>query len=241
MKTTQTTDSTCSSRRISTDAAEVDDCCAAKQGELAVLAAHSGVRRVLLIVLAINLVMFAAEFTAGLAARSTALMADSVDMLGDALVYMLSLFALARGPRWQAGAALAKGIAIAALGVGVAAEAIAKIVSGVTPITGTMLLFGSIALVANVVCLALLYGHRNRDVNMSSTFECSRNDVIANIGVLLAAGGVRIFDAGWPDIAVGAVIALLFGRSAVRVIGSAWSELRSPLQRRSSSRRGGAK
>lgn len=223
-----TAPSSCGSeRQPMSQATVVDDCCGAKESELTALAAHSDVRRVLLIVLVINLVMFAAEFSAGVAARSTALIADSVDMLGDALVYILSLFALNRGARWRAGAALAKGIAIAGFGLGVAVEAITKLISGVTPIPGTMLLFGTIALVANLICLSLLYRHRNRDVNMSSTFECSRNDVIANVGVLLAAAGVRVFDAGWPDILVGAVIALLFGRSALRIIGSAWSEVRS--------------
>lgn len=205
----------------------VDDCCAAKGDEIAALGAHSDIRRVLLVVLAINLVMFVAELSAGIVARSTSLMADSVDMLGDALVYILSLYALNRGLRWRAGAALAKGATIAVFGVGVAIEVALKLVHGVTPVAHTMLLFGSLALAANLICLALLYRHRNRDVNMSSTFECSRNDVIANVGVLLAAGGVHLFNAGWPDILVGAIIALLFFRSAVHVLREAWPQFRS--------------
>lgn len=206
---------------------EHDDCCSDKQREVAALAMHADVRRVLTIVLAINLVMFFAEVGAGLVARSTALIADSVDMLGDALVYMLSLYALERGLRWRAGAALIKGGVIALFGVSVAVEVIAKLVAGVTPVAGTMVLFGAIALVANLTCLAMLYRFRNRDVNLASTFECSRNDVLANVGVLIAAAGVHAFEAGWPDIAVGAIIAVLFMRSAIRVIGAAYPEWKS--------------
>lgn len=204
-----------------------DDCCSAKESEIGALSAHADIKRVLQIVLVINALMFAAEFTAGVLARSTSLMADSVDMLGDALVYVLSLYALERGLRWRAGAALAKGAIIAAFGIGVFAEVALKLVHGVTPIASTMVLFGFIALGANLSCLALLYRYRNRDVNLSSTFECSRNDVIANTGVLIAAGGVHAFRTGWPDLVVGALIAVLFFRSAIRVLQQAWPQFRS--------------
>ncbi len=204
-----------------------DDCCSAKEDEIAALGAHADVRRVLVIVLVINLVMFFAEFTAGYFARSTALMADSVDMLGDALVYILSLYALERSLRWRAGAALFKGGIIAAFGIWVAIEVALKLSAGVVPTAQTMGIFGFIALAANLTCLALLYRHRNRDVNLSSTFECSRNDVIANTGVIVAAAGVWMFNSGWPDIIVGSVIAILFFRSAIRVISQAWPQYKS--------------
>lgn len=191
------------------------------------MGAHADVKRVLQIVLAINLVMFAVEFSAGLLASSTSLMADSVDMLGDALVYTLSLYALNRGVRWRAGAALTKGAIIAAFGVAVFIEVILKLVHGVTPTASTMLVFGVLALGANLCCLALLYRYRDRDVNLTSTFECSRNDVIANVGVLVAASGVYAFDAGWPDLVVGVLIAALFFRSAIRVLRQAWPQFRS--------------
>lgn len=88
-------------------------------------------------------------------------------------------------------------------------------------------LFGGIALVANLVCLGLLYRYRNRDVNLSGTFECSRNDVIANVGAIIAAAGVAAFDSFWPDVVVGTVIATLFFRSALRVLRSAWPQFRA--------------
>lgn len=204
-----------------------DDCCSAKEQEITALSAHLDVKRVLQVVLAINFVMFIAEFTAGVLASSTALMADSVDMLGDALVYALSLYALHRSMRWRAGAAVAKGAIIAAFGIWVLIEAALKLINGVTPVAGTMFLFGTIALVANLFCLILLYRFRKRDVNMSSTFECSRNDVIANVGVLLAAAGVQAFDAAWPDVLVGTLVALLFFRSALRVLRAAWPQMRA--------------
>jgi Co/Zn/Cd efflux system component len=204
-----------------------DDCCSAKEGELARLAQHADVKRVLIVVLCINVAMFVIEFAAGVAASSTALMADSVDMLGDALVYVLSLYALERGLRWRAGAALTKGVLIAVLGVSIAVEAVHKGAYGVVPVAGTMVVFGALALVANLVCLGLLYRHRNRDVNLTSTFECSRNDVMANGGVLLAAAGVHWLESGWPDIAVGAIIAALFLRSAFMVIREAWPQFRT--------------
>ena len=204
-----------------------DSCCAAKGNELERLARQADQRRVLIAVLVINAVMFVLEFGAGIVAGSTALMADAADMLGDALVYGVSLYALARNDRWKAGAALLKGLVILGLGVGVIVNVIVKLQSGVPPSSMLMLAFGSLALAANLVCLRLLWRFRAQDVNMASTFECSRNDVISNVGVLIAAGLVYLFASPWPDIAIGSAMALLFLRSAVRVIGDSIPQLRA--------------
>jgi cation diffusion facilitator family transporter len=204
-----------------------DDCCSGKGRELEQLAQQSAQRKVLQSVLAINAVMFVAEFGAGILAGSAALMADAVDMFGDALVYGLSLYALARSDRWKAGAAMAKGLFILLFGVGVLIDIIVKIQSGVPPSSTIMLAFGGLALAANLTCLGLLWRYRTADVNMSSTFECSRNDVISNVGVLIAAGAVAMTQSPWPDIAIGTIIAFIFLRSAVRVIGSALPTLRT--------------
>jgi cation diffusion facilitator family transporter len=203
-----------------------DDCCSAKSTEIEALVRQEGQRRVLLIVLAINAVMFVVEFGAGIVAGSAALMADATDMLGDALVYGVSLFALERSTRWKAGAAMFKGVFILLLGAGIAVNVAVKIQSGVPPSSSLMLAFGALALLANLVCLRLLWRFRRLDVNMASTVECSRNDVISNVGVLLAAGLVYAFASPWPDIAIGSAMALLFLRSAVRVISEASGELR---------------
>lgn len=206
-----------------------DDCCSRKSDTIAELGRKGGQRRVLVIVMLLNFTMFVVGFGGGLLARSSALMADSVDMFGDAVVYALSLHALKRGPRWEAGAALAKGGIILVFGLAVIVEIADKIVNGVPPSSTLMLAFGGAALAANLVCLALLWRFRRENVNMSSTFECSRNDVISNVGVLLAAVLVAATGSAWPDIAVGGVIAILFLRSARRVLAEAipaWRDAR---------------
>lgn len=208
-----------------------DDCCSRKGDTIAQLGRKAELRRVLIAVMAINFVMFIAEFGGGVVAQSSALMADSVDMLGDAVVYALSLYALSRGPRWEAGAALVKGGIILIFGIVVVVEIADKIANGVPPSSTLMLAFGSAALVANLTCLALLWRFRSENVNMSSTFECSRNDVASNIGVLIAAGLVGATGAAWPDIVVGGVIAIIFLRSAWRVLAEAipaWRQARLP-------------
>jgi cation diffusion facilitator family transporter len=171
--------------------------------------------------MAINAAMFVAEFGAGIVAGSTALMADATDMFGDALVYAVSLYALARSERWKAGAALMKGLFIFVFAIGIAVNVATKIGSGVPPSSILMLAFGGIALAANLTCLRLLWRFRTQDVNMASTFECSRNDVISNVGVLMAAVLVAAFASPWPDIAIGSAMAILFLRSALRVIRQA--------------------
>lgn len=209
----------------------MDHCCGHKRQELEALALHSRQRRVLVAVLAINLAMFFIEFGAGIVARSSALQADAIDMLGDAIVYGLSLWAVNRGSRWEAGAALAKGLLILGFFVFIVVEVIGKLVHGMPPSGGLMLGFGAIALVANLVCLALLWRFRALNINMRSTFECSRNDVAANAGVLVAAAGVTLTGAGWPDIVVGGAIALLFLKSAISVIREAWPAWRTARKR----------
>jgi cation diffusion facilitator family transporter len=182
--------------------------------------------RVLWIVLAINALMFLVEGWAGMLANSTSLLADALDMLGDALVYGFSLFVLARSARWQAGAALAKGGFMLAFGLGVLAEGIYKVFHPVMPGVEAMGIVGAIALCANLVCFFLLYRHRGDTLNMSSTWMCSRNDLIANVGVLFAAGGSYLLVSRWPDIVVGGIIASLFLGSALSILRQAILALR---------------
>ena len=184
-------------------------------------------RRVLRVVLGINLAMFVIESSAGVLAHSTALLADSVDMLGDAIVYGFSLYVVARGRAWQARAALLKGMVMAAFAIGVLAEVAAKLVRGAVPSAEVMSTIGGLALVANVVCLALLWRRRTDDINMRSAWTCSLNDVAGNVAVLLASTGVASTGAAWPDIAIGLGIAGMFATSAVTVLRSATRELRA--------------
>ena len=201
-------------------------CCEDKSCEINVMRERYG--RVLWIVLAINAIMFVVEGWAGLSARSTSLLADALDMLGDALVYGFSLFVLARSARWQAGVALAKGGFMLAFGLGVLGEAVYKAFHPTTPGVQTMAVIGVLALAANLVCFFLLYRHRGDNLNMSSTWLCSRNDLIANVGVLLAAGGSYLLASRWPDILVGSIIAGLFLASALKVLRQSIEALRTP-------------
>jgi Co/Zn/Cd efflux system component len=204
------------------------NCCEDKSCEISAI--HENHGRVLWIVLVINATMFIVESSAGFFAHSTALLADALDMLGDALVYGFSLFVLARSTRWQGGAALAKGGFMLSFGLGVLGEALYKSFHPVIPGFETMGIVGLLALVANLICFILLYRHRGDNLNMSSTWICSRNDLIANVGVLLAAGGTYIFVSRWPDIIVGAIIAGLFLSSALSVLRQSLRALYGPVR-----------
>jgi Co/Zn/Cd efflux system component len=188
---------------------------------------HERQRRVLQVVLWINVGMFLAELVSGILANSTALLADSVDMLGDAIVYGFSLYVVARGTIWQARAALLKGSIMATFGVGVLVQVVVKVLAGLAPSAEVMGGIGLLALAANGVCLALLWRRRTDDINMRSAWVCSLNDVAGNAAVLVASAAVALTGSGWPDIIVGLLIAAIFGTSAVSVIRSARRGLRA--------------
>jgi cation diffusion facilitator family transporter len=202
----------------------MDACCEAKAKELSALRDEH--KKALTIVLVINAVLFIVEAAAGLLAHSTALLADSLDMLGDSLVYGFSLYVLWRGAEWKARAAVLKGVVMALFGVGVLVEVLFKIITGAVPIAETMGLIGLLVLLGNGVCFLLLYRHRSDDLNMRSTWLCSRNDIMANAAVLVAAAGVKILNSAWPDIVVGGAIAALFLKTAFAVLQESFAELR---------------
>jgi cation diffusion facilitator family transporter len=190
---------------------------------------RDGHGQVLWVVLLINAAMFLVEGGAGVMAHSTSLLADALDMLRDALVYGFSLFVLARSARWQAGAALAKGGFMLAFGLGVLGEAVFKVLYPVMPGVEMMGAIGGLALIANLVCFFLLYRYRCDNLNMHSTWLCSRNDLMANGGVLMAAAGSSVLMSRWPDLLVGVVIASLFLSSALYVLRQARQALRALL------------
>jgi Co/Zn/Cd efflux system component len=201
------------------------DCCNDKACEIEALRDRQS--STLKIVLGINAVMFLVELTAGLLAGSVSLIADSLDMLGDALVYGFSIYVVARGARMKAKAALIKGEIMAAFGLFVFGQAMYKIIIPHIPVFETIGVIGVLALTANSICLLLLWRHRADDINMSSVWLCSRNDIIANVSVLCAGIGVWLTSSGWPDILVGLGLAALFLRSAVFVLRGAMMELRA--------------
>lgn len=177
------------------------------------------------LVLAINAVMFLVIAGAGLYARSSALLSDSLDNLGDAFAYALSLWAVHLGLRMKARVALVKGLLILLAALAVLAQIGYRLVMPAVPLFEVMGAFSLLALAANGLCLGLLWRHRAEDINMSSVWECSRNDIAANIAVFAAAGGVWATGSSWPDLLIASLLAGLFLRSARRVLSSARAEL----------------
>ncbi len=200
-------------------------CCEGKADELRKL--RAGQARILKIVLLINALMFFVELVAGILANSSSLLGDALDMLGDATVYGFSLYVLDRGPRLRATAALMKGGVMTAFALLVLGESIRKCFIEILPVAETIGVVGIAALVANSLCLWLLWSHRSDDINMRSTWLCSRNDIIANIGVIAAAVVVGMTGTKWADLAVGVIIAGIFLHSAVSVLQDAWPEVRN--------------
>lgn len=197
-----------------------DHCCQHKEAALVKLKQQQA--RVLWIVLAINLVMFAVEFGAGLQADSLSLTGDSLDMLGDALVYGASLYVIHRSAKAQAGAALLKGVIMFGFAIAVFARAVYQFVTGAAPTAEIMGFVGLLALAANLICLLLLTRHRQDNLNMSSVWLCSRNDIIANTSVLAAAGLVLLTQSPMPDLLVGLLLTVVFARSAGTVLLQSW-------------------
>jgi len=186
-------------------------------------------RRVLWAVLAINALMFAVEIGAGVAAGSASLQADALDFLGDAANYGISLFVIGMALRYRAFAALAKGATMGVFGLWVMGTAIWHAAHGTLPSAITIGAVGMAALAANAASFALLWAYRRGDANMRSAWICTRNDVMGNLAVLLAALGVFGTGTGWPDVIVAAVMAGLALQGAATVIRHSLNELRPPL------------
>lgn len=198
------------------------DCCDKEHELVALRQSHEDV---LWTVLGINLVMFIAELIVGFVSHSTAVLADGADMLGDSLVYAFSLFVLRRSEIWQARASMLKGMIMVAFGLLVLVQAGMKFTSSALPSAEMMGWMGAIALFMNLICFGLLWRHRSDNLNMESTWVCSRNDLIANSGVLLAAWLTTLTLSKWPDLIVGLLIAAVFLRSAISVVRRANAEL----------------
>jgi Co/Zn/Cd efflux system component len=188
-----------------------------------------GKQRVTLIrVLLINAIMFVLIVLAALFAQSAALFSDSLDNLGDALTYGLSLYVVSKSASSKALVALFKGGLIFIAASLVVAQVVYRLLHPVVPSFELMGLFSVLGLVANGVCLFLLWQHRHEDINMSSVFECSRNDIASNLSVIFAAIGVWVFESGWPDIILASLLALMLLNSSARVIKGACLELKKP-------------
>lgn len=206
-------------------------CCDHGHEHASAAAASPVYRRVLWVALAVNLAMFVVEIGAGLAAQSASLLADSLDFLGDAGNYGISLFVLGMALHWRARASLVKAASMAAFGAWVAVTTVSHAMVGTVPEAPVMGLVGALALAANFGVALLLYRWRNGDSNMRSVWICTRNDAIGNLAVLAAALGVFGSGSGWPDYLVAAIMSGLALVGAFQVTRAALAELRHARER----------
>lgn len=186
---------------------------------------HAGYRKVLWIALIVNGFMFALEIFSGIKADSVSLLADSMDFLGDAANYVISLWVLEKTLATRAKASLFKAISMALFGIAVLGNTIWHALTGSMPHAATMGGIGALALAANLGVAALLYAYRNGDSNMRSVWLCTRNDALGNMAVMLAALGVFGTGTAWPDWVVATIMAGLALSAAVQVIRHARHEL----------------
>ncbi|MEJ5977592.1 cation transporter [Novosphingobium sp. PS1R-30] len=182
-------------------------------------------RRVLWIALGVNALMFAVEMAAGVAGGSKALQADALDFLGDSANYAISLGVAGMALAWRARAALIKGATLALLGIYVLAATTWAIWNGRTPEAEVMGVVGVVALIANAVVALMLFRFRDGDANMRSVWICSRNDVIGNLAVVMAAAGVFGTGTAWPDLVVAGVMAVLGITGGAQIVLQARGEL----------------
>ena len=200
-----------------------EHCCQHKAKELEKLQKRQS--KVLWIILVINAVMFVVEFSGGIKAASLSLTGDSLDMLGDALVYGCSLYVIQKGKKAQARSAILKGGIMFITAIAVFARATYQLFAQTVPTVQLMGEIGILALVANLICFLLLIRHRNDNINMSSVWLCSRNDIIANTSVLLTAGLVFLTGSFLPDFILGLLLTVVFAQSAGKVLTQARAEL----------------
>ena len=191
-----------------------------------VAAMEDSQRRTLKIVLAINLATFVMMMGAAWFSRSSSLLSGGLDNLGDALTYAVSLAVVGSSLQTKAKVAFLNGLLILGAAIAVAAQIVWRLQNPGVPVFEAMGLAGALNLAANAFCLWLLTPPRDGDINLSSAWECSRNDIYEGFAVLLAAFAVWVFGTGWPDLVIASALLLMFLRSASRVLRGAWRELR---------------
>ena len=182
-------------------------------------------RKILWVVLLINLGMFILEIISGLVSGSQSLLADSLDFFSDAANYGISLYVLSKSITLRAKASLIKGYSMGVFGIFVAVSTIYKVFFAVTPKAEIISTVGFVALAANLFSAFLLYKYRKGDSNRASVWICSRNDAIANIAVIFAGIGVWITSTKWPDLIVAFIIASISLNGALHIIRKAKKEL----------------
>lgn len=174
--------------------------------------------KLLLQLLAINAVMFVTELIVGVWAQSTGLIADSLDMLADAAVYSVALLAVGLSAAKKVRAAHLSGWLQALLAAGVLFEVARRFWAGTEPMSTLMIVMASVALIANTLCLYLISQSRSDGAHMKATKIFSTNDVLANIGVIVAGGLVAWTGSGYPDLVIGGIIGIIVLDGARRIL-----------------------
>ena len=168
--------------------------------------------------LAINGIMFVIEITIGWWAQSTGLIADSLDMFADAAVYGVALYAVGRSTRLKLRSAHFSGWLQLMLAFGALSEVVRRFMFGSEPASVLMMSMGLAALAANVLCLVLIAKSRNRGAHMKASWIFSANDVIANLGVILAGGLVAWTGSRYPGLVIGLIIGVVVLNGARRIL-----------------------
>ncbi|MCK5263273.1 MAG: cation transporter [Gammaproteobacteria bacterium] len=177
--------------------------------------------RTLIILLGINVFMFFVELTLGILSESTALIADSLDMLADATVYGIGLYAVGRSALAKINAASISGIFQIILGVSVTLDIVRRLIWGSEPESSLMIAIGILALIANTICLLLISKHKEGEVHMRASWIFSKNDVIANIGIIISGALVYLLDSRFPDLIIGMLISIIIIRGGIYIIKDA--------------------
>jgi Co/Zn/Cd efflux system component len=174
----------------------------------------------------INLFMFFVEQVYGWIAESRALLGDSVDMLGDSGFYLITILAIGKTPIFGARAAFVKGIFMSFFTLVALVSIVYQFYDPKIPEAEIIGFVGVLALLANLICAAVLMGFRDKNINMKSMWICTRNDVLANIGVLIAGAGVALTSSPWPDLIIGGVIGLLIMKSSIQILKESKKEIK---------------
>jgi len=203
----------------------MSDCCGYEKLEIRSLAIKE--RRVLRVVLAINVGTFLMMVAASVVSGSSSLLSGTLDNFGDAVTYALSLAVLGSSVTAKARVAFVKGLLIGAAAVAVALQIVWSLANPGVPAVETMGIAAMLNLGANAACLWLLTPYRHGDVNMASAWACSRNDIYEGCAVIMTTFAVWLFGSGWPDLVVATILLGLFTRSAAQVIRTAWTQMRS--------------
>ena len=179
---------------------------------------HEKDAKVLKLLLAINGGMFIVELVTGFLADSMGLISDSLDMLADSGVYLVSLYAVGKTLQIKKRSARLNGSFQMILGLIVLTETIRRFIYGSHPEPSYMILISLVALAANAYCLMLLTEHKEGEIHMKASYICSSTDVMANMGVVLAGISVFLTKSPYPDLVIGLIMTGIVLRGSLTLL-----------------------